>query len=433
MTTAQGVSTFWRPEDQGTHADHADALDEGTIYRPEFFEHVTATLKALNDDLFELNKDIHDHPETKFEEHHAHDVLTAFVEKHGFQVIRHYFLDTAWVAKYSRGNGGRTLGVNSEMDALPGIGHACGHNLIAVAGVAVAIAVKAALDKFDISGSVVLLGTPAEEGGSGKAILLEHGAYEGMDACIMCHPTPGPPWSVSLSSCLALQRLTAEFNGHTAHAALSPWEGQNALDAAVLAYTNISVLRQQLKPTHRVHGIFEGKDWAPNIIPDYSKMFWYVRAPTRAEVDATVPRVKACFEAAGLATGCKVKLDLGHMTFDIRQNEALSDECADIFAKKFGPVDFKYGIQSASTDFGNVTYALPALHPSFSIPTKGSNHTPEFTVAAGTKEAHKACMNMSTALSCIGLRLLTDDAFADKVKKTFEEDKQRREREGAKA
>ncbi|KAI1788274.1 aminoacylase 1-like protein 2, partial [Ganoderma leucocontextum] len=389
----QGASmAFWRPEDQGSDADRVDVLDDGTIYRPEFFEHVTATLKALNDHLFELNKVIHDHPETKFEEHHAHDVLTAFVEKYGFQVTRHHFLDTAWVAKYSRGSGGRTLGVNSELDALPGIGHACGHNLIAIAGVAVAIAVKAALDKFDISGSVILLGTPAEEGGSGKAILLDHGAYDGMDACIMCHPTPGPPWSVSLSSCLALQHMTAEFSGPTAHAALSPWEGQNALDAAVLAYTNISVLRQQLKPSHRVHGIFEGKGWAPNIIPDYSKMFRYVRAPTRAKVEAAVPRVKACFEAAGLATGCKVKLEMpvGQMTFDIGQNQVLStsgDECADIYSKNFGPVDFEYGIQSASTDFGNITYALPALHPSFSIPTEGSNHTPGFTIAAGTKEA----------------------------------------------
>ncbi|PIL29213.1 hypothetical protein GSI_09262 [Ganoderma sinense ZZ0214-1] len=360
MSSAQGASTFWRPEDQGTHADRADVLNEGTIYRPEFFEHVTATLKALNDDLFELSKDIHDHPETKFEEHHAHDVLTAFIEKHGFQTTRHHLLDTAWVAKYSRGSSGRTLGVNSEMDALPGIGHACGHNLIAIAGVAVAIAVKAAMEKFDISGSVVLLGTPAEEGGSGKAILLERGAYEGMDACIMCHPTPGPPWSVSLSSCLALQRLTAEFTGHTAHAALSPWEGQNALDAAVLAYTNISVLRQQLKPSHRVHGIFEGKDWAPNIIPDYSKMLCDVAGMCELQLGLRwrLRFPESRLASTGLATGCKVKLDMGHMTFDIRQNQALSDECADIFSKKFGPVDYEYGILSASTDFGNVTYGV---------------------------------------------------------------------------
>ncbi|TBU24297.1 aminoacylase 1-like protein 2 [Dichomitus squalens] len=431
---AQGGSTVcWQPGDKGAPLHRVDDLQEGTIYRPELFEHVQATLKSLDQDLFELSKDIHDHPELRFEERHAHDILTAFVERHGFDVTRHHLLETAWVAKSTRGTGGRTLGVNSEMDALPGIGHACGHNLIAIAGVAVAIAVKSAMEKFDISGSVVLLGTPAEEGGSGKAILLEQGAYEGMDACLMCHPAPGPRWSASLSSCLALQRLIVEFSGHTAHAALSPWEGQNALDAAVLAYTNISVLRQQLKPSHRVHGIFEGKDWAPNIIPDYSKMTWYVRAPTRAEVEVAVPRVTACFEAAGLATGCKVKLEKTNVTYDLRQNKALSDECADIFLKKFGPVDYEYGIKSASTDFGNVTYVLPSLHPSFAIPTKGSNHTPEFTEAAATKESHQACINMSITLSAIGLRLLTDDAFAEKVKKTFDEDKRLREAAAAQA
>ena len=189
------------------------------------------------------------------------------------------------------------------MDALPGIGHACGHNLIAVAGVAVAIAVKAALDNFDVSGSVVLLGTPAEEGGSGKAILLEHGAYEGMDACIMfgfltfedglplliavlqvpsysrstvvcqseqlpCAPAPDcrVQWTHVSRNVSSTRLVDVDWYMGSAHAALSPWEGQNALDAAVLAYTNISVLRQQLKPTHRVHGIFEGKDWAPNSV-----------------------------------------------------------------------------------------------------------------------------------------------------------------------
>ncbi|TBU59837.1 aminoacylase 1-like protein 2 [Dichomitus squalens] len=409
---AQSASTvFWQPGDKGAHLDRADVLEEGTIYRPEFFEHVQATLKSLDQDLIGLSKDIHDHPELKFEERHAHDTLTTFVEKHGFHVTRHHWLETAWLAKFTKGNGGRTL-------------------------------VKSAIEHFDISGTVVLLGTPAEEGGAGKVILLERGAYDGMDACLMCHPAPGPRWSTSLSSCLALQRLIVEFSGHTAHAALSPWEGQNALDAAVLAYTNISVLRQQLKPSHRVHGIFEGKDWAPNIIPDYSKMIGDVRAPTRAEVESAVPRVTACYEAAGVATGCKVKLGKTRVISDLRQNKALSDECADIFSKKFGPVDYEYGIKNASTDFGNITYALPSFHPSFTIPTRGSNHTPEFAEAAATEEAHKACINMSITLAANGLRLLTDDAFANKasryiprsqVKKTFEEDKVLRDAEAAQA
>lgn len=158
----------------------------------------------------------------------------------------------------------------------------------------------------------------AEEGGGGKAILLEKGAYEGMAACLMCHPAPGHKHSASLSSCLARQILEVEFFGHTAHAALSPWEGQNAVDAAVLAYNGISVLRQQLRPTHRVHGIFIGKDWTPNIISDYAKMIWYVRAPTRAEMDASTQRVIACFEGAAISSACRQELHKGAATFDLR-------------------------------------------------------------------------------------------------------------------
>ncbi|KAI0643864.1 hypothetical protein C8Q79DRAFT_914998 [Trametes meyenii] len=413
-------TNFWQPGEVIDPAFAAAQLSSGEINGSKFLDNVKSTIQALDSDLLALSHDIHDHPETRFEEHHAHDVLTAFMEKHGFEVTRHHLMDTAWVAKFTRGTGGRTLGVNSEMDALPGIGHACGHNLIAIAGVAVACAVKSALEHFDIAGTVVLLGTPGEEGGAGKAILLDRGGYQGIDACLMCHPAPGLPHSASLSSCLARQRIDVEFFGHTqhrAHAALSPWEGQNALDAAVLAYTNISVLRQQLKPTHRVHGIFEGKDWTPNIIPDYAKMVWYVRAPTRAEMEVAVQRIKACFEGAALATGCRVQVDMGNSTSELRQNKALSDEFEDVFSKTFGPIDYVYGISSASTDFGNVTYALPAIHPSFAIPTLGGNHTKEFTQAAATKEAHNACLKVSQALALTGLRVLTDDAFFAKVQR----------------
>ncbi|KAI0321513.1 hypothetical protein OF83DRAFT_1051107, partial [Amylostereum chailletii] len=345
-----------------------------------------------------------------------------FMKKRGWDVQEHFHLKTAWIATFTNGSGGRTLGVNSEMDALPGIGHACGHNLIAISGVAVALAVKAALLKHDIPGKVPLLGTPAEEGGSGKAILLEAGAYEGMDACLMqcyrSHPAPGPIHGASLSSCLALERVTVEYHGHTAHAALAPWEGQNALDAAVSAYSSIGLLRQQIKPSHRVHGIIEGKNWAPNIIPDYSKMTLYTRAPTRAEVQLLEPRVRACVEAAALATACTCNITPpGKPTYDLRQNKALGDTFAETFRSKYGPIDYEFGIASASTDFGNITYALPSLHPGFSIPTQpnGGNHTVAFTEAAATPEAHKACLNVSKALALAGLRVLADDDFFSKV------------------
>ncbi|OCH92754.1 hypothetical protein OBBRIDRAFT_726149 [Obba rivulosa] len=422
----QNISDLWRPGDS-----QAPVRRSGTSYRPDILETIEHVITSLDDDLRDLSLDIHEHPELRFEEHHAHDVLTEFLKKQAFDVTPHHLLETSWVAKFTHGSGGRTIGVNSEMDALPGIGHACGHNLIAIAGVAVACAIKRAMEKHDISGSVVLLGTPAEEGGGGKIILLDRGAYDGMDACLMCHPAPGPPHSASLNSCLARQSIEVEFFGHTAHAALSPWEGQNALDAAVLAYTSISVLRQQLKPTYRIHGIFEGKDWTPNIIPDYAKMIWYVRAPTRAEMEATTKRVIACFQAAALATGCRVEPHLKGAVFDLRQNEALTDGFGTIFENTYGTIDYAYGIGGASTDFGNVTYALPSLHPSFGIPTEknGGNHTPAFTAAVKTAEAHQACLDVSKALAATGVRVLIDDEFFGKVRKSFEEDCQLREEE----
>uniref|UniRef100_A0A8H7XUH5 Peptidase M20 domain-containing protein 2 n=1 Tax=Psilocybe cubensis TaxID=181762 RepID=A0A8H7XUH5_PSICU len=417
----------WHPDDNTKGAPVRP--NSSPIYRPDILETIEAKIAEMDKELRELSLDIHAHPELGYEEYHAHDVYTAFMEKHGFEVTKQFHLPTAWKATFSHGTGGRVIGVNSEMDALKGIGHACGHNLIGMSGVAVACAIKAALEKHDLSGKVVLLGTPAEEGGSGKVVLLEKGAYEGMDACLMCHPAPGPVGSVSLTSCLALQRITVEYKGHTAHAALSPWEGKNALDAAVLGYNNISALRQQLRPTHRVHGIFEGKDWAPNIIPDYAKFICYVRAPTRAEMQATVKRVTPCFHAAALATGCEVTVTLQEgSTFDLRQNAALGGEVANIVLNKYGAIDYEWGIKSASTDFGNVTYALPALHPGFAIPTivDGGNHTPGFTKSAATIEAHNACLDVSKALAATGVRVLIDDDFFSKVQATFKEDEKER-------
>ncbi|KIK68291.1 hypothetical protein GYMLUDRAFT_256039 [Collybiopsis luxurians FD-317 M1] len=395
------------------------------IFRPDILGAIEKKIEEMSQELNVLSLDIHGHPELGFEEKYTHDVLTAFMVKHGFQVTEHYLLPTAWRALFKHGIGGRTIGVNSEMDALKGIGHACGHNLIAIGGVAVAIALKHVMTLFDIPGTVELLGTPAEEFLSGKVKLLELGAYRNMDICLMCHPAPGPKGSASLSSCLAVQRISAEYSGHTAHAALSPWEGRNALDAAVTAYNSISALRQQLKPNVRVHGIIDGKEWAANVIPDNARYLCYVRASTRAEQEVAMERVMPCFEAAALATGCQLKTTIIGGTHDLRQNKALGDELAHIMCSRYGTVDYEWGIAGASTDFGNVTYDLPGLHPGFAIPTaeNGGNHTPQFAQAAATIEAHNACLDISKALAATGVRVLLDDSFFDKVKKTFEEDK----------
>ncbi|KAL1745965.1 hypothetical protein HDZ31DRAFT_62630 [Schizophyllum fasciatum] len=421
------TTEMWRPEDR-TRARAALPGAADGVFRPDILDAIEETVAGMDAELRALSLDIHAHPELMFTERRTHDVLTAFMERHGFDVARHHILETGWRATFAHGAGGRTIGINCEMDALRGIGHACGHNLIAMSGVAVACAIKAALERFDIAGRISVLGTPAEEGGGGKVIMLEKGAYKDMAACLMCHPAPGPKGSVSLTSCLAIQHVEVEYFGHTAHAALSPWEGRNALDAAVLAYNNISALRQQLKSTYRVHGIFEGKDWAVNVIPSYAKYTVAMRTPTLAELKPLVERVIPCLEAAALATGVKCKINTLGATFDLRQNTALGAEVADVVRRRYGSIDYEYGIKSASTDFGNVTYAVPALHPGFAIPTVpgGGNHTPEFTVAAATEEAHLACLDVTKALAHTGVRVIIDDVFMKKVWNAFEKGKEDR-------
>lgn len=207
-----------------------------------------------------------------------------------------------------------------ELDALPGIGHACGHNLIAISGVAAALSVAEALEKHDVPGRVILLGTPAEEGGGGKINLLQAGAYKDMDACLMVHPSPFD----NVARMLAVVPIYVSFEGVPAHAGAVPWEGKNALDAGVLSYMSISALRQQIKTDCRVHGILQGTDWAPNVIPDNCKLEYNVRAPTAKAVEELAGRVEKCFEAASLATSCKVKIERGAVYADVANSSTLS-------------------------------------------------------------------------------------------------------------
>ncbi|PBK99551.1 amidohydrolase [Armillaria gallica] len=418
-------STRWSITDPVPTYSPPQGPELDPFQRQEFVGIVNPTLDSLSSSLRQLSLKIHDHPELGFEERYAHDLLCAYMETHGFQVTRHYLgLDTAWRAEYTHGKGGSTLGINSEMDGLCGIGHACGHNLIAISGCGVAIAVKATLEALNIPGKIILLGTPAEERVGGKIILLERGAYKDMDLCIMCHPGPGPSNSANFGTTTALQEAEVEYFGHSAHAGAAPWEGTNALDAAFLAYSSISVLRQQIKPDHRIHGILGGKNWTANVIPDYAHMTWIVRAPTHGEVGEFAERVKACFEAAALATGCKVKINFTTPYYELLQNSVLGKEFADKVGRNYGMVSSDGDGSSASTDFGNVSFvslALPALHPVYAIPTepKGGNHTPAFAKAAATMAAHEATMTVTKGLALTGLRALQDKAFLKAVRTTL--------------
>ncbi|KAG2157795.1 uncharacterized protein EDB93DRAFT_1078462, partial [Suillus bovinus] len=393
---------------------YSDLPSPNDSIRGEIRHTIETAVDTLDSSLRLLSLQIHSHPELMFEEIFAHKLLSDYMESHGFSVTRHYLgLKTAWRAEYTHGQGGRTIGINSEMDALPEIGHACGHNLIAISGVGVALAIKSALETYNVPGTVVLLGTPAEEGGGGKIILLERGAYKGMDACLMCHPSPGPELSSFVVSSLAMQSIDAEFFGQSAHAGNAPWEGANALDAAFLAYSSVSVLRQQIKPDHRVNGVINGSERAVNVIPDYAKMRWYVRAPTRHQLTQLTERVSACFKGAALATSCRLKITKNTPYYDLRQNS--------ILGKSFSKMAMFHMASPASFQWKSCTLivflALPSLHPAFAIPTQpnGGNHSPAFTDSARTTEAHNACMLTTKALACTGFRVLEDKVFFMRV------------------
>lgn len=243
--------------------------------------------------------------------------MAAFLTRHGFKVTEHaYGLDTSLSAEY--GSGGRVVTFNCEYDALPGIGHACGHNLIAIGSIAGFLGTVAALKKAGIPGRVRLLGTPAEEGGGGKIKLIKAGAYKDVDASLMTHPmsasvmtTPrGISSGIPFGTCVASIKFKGTFTGKPAHGALMPHEGVNALDAAVLAYNGISALRQQIKPYERIGGVILEGGEAPNVITPRSVLSYNVRSATIKEAHELHTRALRCFEGAAIQTGCKVEFDL---------------------------------------------------------------------------------------------------------------------------
>lgn len=399
--------------------------------QPEVLDTIDAEIDRLSGELREISLFIWDNPELAFEEHKAHDRLVAFMVAHGFRVTPHYRgLATAWRAEFgvagagTTTGGGRVIGLQSEMDALPKMGHACGHNLIAVSGIAVALGLKAAMVAHGIAGRIVLLGTPAEEHGGGKIQLLERGGYDDMDVCLMTHPGPGEHNSTIVSPWTAIQNVDVEYQGRSAHAAYAPWEAQNALDAAFMAYSGISVLRQQMKPSHRVHGIVSGnKDYETNVIPDFASMKWGIRAPTWSELEILRDRVVKCLEAAATATSCEAKITIGVGYKDCKENGTLADEYTRVAHNRYGwKATVTNDVLQASTDAGNISYVIPTIEPVFAIPTEqnGSNHTPQFATSAKSPAAHAAALTASKCLAATAARVLVDDDFFHKIRASFE-------------
>ncbi len=382
------------------------------------YERIDRAIDAASADLRAISLDLHANPELNFEEVHAHQVLTDYLDREGFEVVRGaYTMPTAF--KAVAGNGGPTVAVLSEYDALPGIGHACGHNLIAIAGIGAGIGLRAGLEGQP--GTLVVLGSPAEEGGAGKQILIEQGAFAGVDAALMAHPSPMDNATPRVQ---ALQQLNVEYFGRNAHAAAMPWNGVNALDALVLGYNAISVLRQQMRTTDRVHGVFTHAGLKPNIIPDYTRAEYYVRSANMDELQELKARVQACLESAATATGCRVEVSwVGRPYTDLISSEPLAERyCAHM--EELGHPVGSYNWVGASTDMGNVSYVLPTIHPMFAIPCDpmNANHTAPFTEAAASEEAHERTVRVAKAMARAAYDLIASPELLAQVKAGFAND-----------
>ena len=376
-------------------------------------------IESNKDDLRALSEEIWRNPELGFKENKAHQLLTDFLEKKGFSVERGYCgISTAFRATF--GSGGPNVCVICEYDALPEIGHACGHNLIAEAGVAAGLGVKAFLEETGSSGRLTVMGTPAEESEGGKVFLIEKGAFEGIDLAMMVHPAP---YDVAITSATAINSLDIVFTGKAAHAASFPWEGVNALDAAVMAYTSISVLRQQMKPSWRVHGVITNGGVKPNIIPEKSSMFYYIRAPTTKEVLLLRKKVEACFEAAARATGCSMSITEPEKPFDnLMSNSVLAKMYSSNIRLLGGEIE-RYVDDGGSTDMGNVSHIVPSIHPCYRIGNGEENHTHEFTSVCNTPEAHCQTLRAAKSMAFTCINVLTGgDHILQQITAQFKKD-----------
>ncbi|TPX40179.1 hypothetical protein SeLEV6574_g06748 [Synchytrium endobioticum] len=381
---------------------------------------VAEAIESHAKELQRLSLQIHAHPELGFQEHFAHDILTSYLEDQGFIVKRKACsLDTAWTAEYTPSSTTpqpTTIAFLSEYDALP-MGHACGHNLIAVVGIAAAIGLKAAMNQSRIQNARLrVYGTPAEETVGGKIRMIDAGAFEDVDVALMGH---GGNNDIVYCNALAMQTLRVEFFGKAAHAAAAPWEGVNALDAIVQAYSNISMLRQQILPSNRIHGIIRQGGSAPNVIPERGE--WYIRAQLRDDLNALKPKVLACFEASAHATGCTHKVEEEPPFYDIKSNETLVNlytKYAENEGVVFPPKEAQLSKLLGSTDMGNVTHVVPGIHPIFDIGCEAGIHTEDFREHAKTDQAHAAAFRCARVLAMVGFACMEPSILAA-VKKDF--------------
>jgi amidohydrolase len=382
-------------------------------------ERLSAELAALRGRMEAVSLAIHGRPELKFAEFHAQEVLTSWLADSGFAVRAPVGgVDTAFVAVHEGSSPGPFVAVLAEYDALPGVGHGCGHNLIAAGGAAAAIAVTGAVP--DHPGTVAVIGTPGEEmGGAGKVRLAEAGVFEGVDAAVMFHPGNR---SLTVRHGLAAAHLRVTFTGVSAHASISPWLGRSALAGAQLFVNALDSLRQFVPPTARLHGIISDGGQAPNVVPAHAAVDLYVRDRTAVSVRALVTRVRHAAEGAALATGTETAVaETGPLYAEWRNNLVLAELFGET-VRALG-VDIEPGgpdTPAGSSDIGNLSQLLPTIHPYIQIAEPGTpSHSDAMREAAATPFAHDRTQVAATGLARVVADLVTEPGLLAAVRAEF--------------
>ncbi len=381
---------------------------------------VTEAVDRLADELERLSLQIYANPELCFKEEKAHGWLTEFLEKRGLRVERGVGgLPTAFRATVPGAGPGPRIAIMAEYDALPGIGHACGHNVIATAGAGAGAALAIALGTLPFAGEIQVIGTPAEEGGAGKVRLMEAGVFRGVDAAMMIHGRGGTRvWRPSLG----IIKVKAEFFGTAAHASSWPWRGVNALNAVIQLFVALDAMRQHLRPDARVHGIIVKGGEQPNIIPEYTRADFYLRALDRDDCDELLRRFQAAAEGAATATGCRVTV-----TPEPTVHEPLKPNAtmAQLFGTNLELIGFPEDPEDpeagyGSTDCGNVSQALPTIHPYVRISPDGvPGHSRDFAEWARSPMARAGMVAGAKALALTALDLLASPQALQQAKADF--------------
>ena len=368
--------------------------------------------------LSELSLKIHSNPELGFQEAKASAWLTQYLEENGFSIERGiYKLPTAFRGSYGRGK--PAIAILAEYDALPKLGHACGHNLIAASAIGAGIASKPAIDQF--GGSILVVGTPAEELYGGKAIMADRGAFDNVDIAMMVHPGTRDTATAPSLACVTLE---VDFFGKAAHAAARPAAGINALEAMLLSFAAINSLRQHIKNKARIHGIITDGGEAANIVPAHSAGSFIVRAEDDAYLNELKQKVLNCFIGAATATGARLEYRWGDISYATMRNNLI---LAKLFRQNMESLRRKMQLYDpdkgmGSTDMGNVSQLVPSIHPSVAIaPVEVVTHSPEFASAAASEAGIQGLLDAAKALALTVTDLVANPGIVAKIKEEFQQ------------